>query len=60
MIKTLAGGFSGERFILAQEGRQFKLAQMMREQDLRRRDGAGGMSAARRNSRLNSLSMPAT
>src|SRR4029450_2974542 len=37
MIETLAAGFSGELFILAEEGRQFKLAQMMREQDLRRR-----------------------
>jgi hypothetical protein len=43
MIETLAGGFSGELFILAEEGRQFKLAQMMREQNLRRRR-AGGRS----------------
>jgi hypothetical protein len=26
MIETLAAGFSGELFILAEEGRQFKLA----------------------------------
>jgi hypothetical protein len=39
MIETLAGGFSGELFILAQEGRQFKLPQMIREQNLWRRRG---------------------
>ena len=32
MIETLAGGFGGELFILAQEGRQFELSQVMREQ----------------------------
>jgi hypothetical protein len=37
MIETLAGGFGGELFILAQEGRQFKLSQVMGEQNLRRR-----------------------
>jgi hypothetical protein len=29
MIETLAGGFGGELFILAQEGRQFELTQMI-------------------------------
>ena len=41
MIEALAGGVGGELFILAQEGRQFELAQMMREQDLRRRRAGG-------------------
>ena len=41
MIETLAGGFGGELFILAQEGRQFELSQVMREQNLRRRRACG-------------------
>ena len=41
MIETLAGGFGGELFILAQEGRQFELSQVMREQNLRRRRASG-------------------
>ena len=46
MIETLAGGLCGDLFIFAQEGRQFELTQMMREQNLRRRR-AGGRSRCR-------------
>jgi hypothetical protein len=41
MIETFARGLGGEFFIFAQEGRQFELAQMMREKNLRRRRMGG-------------------
>jgi len=37
MIKTFARRLRSDLFIITQEGRQFELAQMMREQNLRRR-----------------------
>jgi hypothetical protein len=46
MTETPAGGFGGKLFRLAQEGRQFELSQVMREQNLRRRR-AGGRSRGR-------------
>jgi hypothetical protein len=46
MIEPLTSGFGGDFFIFAQEGRQFELPQMMREQHLGRRR-AGGRSGRR-------------
>jgi hypothetical protein len=41
MIETFARGLCGDFFIFAQEGRQFELAQMMDEQNLRWRRARG-------------------